>query len=316
MIPQLDNLELQRIRREELPALAQWDKRGLFPAVDENGEAFARRLETLREKLGEWEEILRSKGECALDGLVLKQSQAIPARILEEAGRRTRSLYGFQCDWVPGFFQTPGMGWLFGGCTYSWPPDLFTVFIINERLREKKRTFLFSREELMAHELCHVARAGLNAQTFEEHFAYQTSKSPFRRAWGGIMHSQGDSFLFLGACLLLLLGQFLLPCCAPRLPLFLNWLPLLLATFFLAGRHCRTRTLFSKALTTLAQCCHGDLQKARILLFHATDQEIRTLAAIPHDAAPDLLAQWARAQLRWKIACFRTGLPTSGQDSL
>ncbi len=306
MIPSLENLDLSPIRQEELPALAQWDKRGLFPGVDEDGEAFAQRLKTLRDKLETWEKELRSKGEGSLEGLVVKPSQAIPSPILEEAGRRTRNLYGFQCDWVPGFFQTPSMGWLFGGCTYAWPPDLFTVFIVNERLRTQKRTFLFSREELMAHELCHVARTGLNAQRFEEHFAYQTSHSSFRRAWGGMMHSQKDSFLFLAACLLLLLGQFLLPYAAPQLPLLLNWIPLLLITLFLAGRHCRTRTLFSQALNNLTDCCHGDRHKARILLFHATDQEILTLANTPKDKIPPLLDQWTQTQLRWKIACFRT----------
>ncbi len=308
MIPRLDNPERQRLRQEDLPTLTQWDKCGLFPAVDEDGAAFAQRLETLREKREECETGLREVGECTLDGLTLKQTQAIPRNVLEEAGHRTRALYGFQCDWVPGFFQTPAMGWLFGGCTYSWPPDLFTVFIVNERLRERRRTFLFSREELMAHELCHVARAGLNSQCFEEHFAYQTSHSAFRRAWGGIMHSQGDSYLFLGSCLLLLLGQFALPYCAPNLPLFLNWLPLLLTALFLILRHCHTRATFAKALRTLTQVCEGDAQKARILLFHATDQEIRSLAKAPASTAHELLAQWANAQLRWKIAGFRTGI--------
>ena len=301
----LDTLDLQRLRREELPALAQWDRRGLFPAPGENGEAFAQRLLRLQERLRECHGSLKEKGLYSLEGLSLKREAQVPPALLEEAGERTRRLYGFQGDWVPAFFLTPGMGWLFGGCTYSWPPDPFAVFIINERLRDRKRSFLYCREEILAHELCHVARGGLDSQRFEEHFAYQTSHSAFRRNWGGIMHSQTDSFLFLGACLLLLLGQFTLPLLAPQLPLSLNLAPHPSNPTPPAPPHPHTTKTFQKALDALAHCCGEDRQKARILLFHATDTEIHALARAQDPAL--LLDKWRQKCLRWKVACYRTG---------
>ena len=82
----LDTLDLQRLRREELPALAQWDRRGLFPAPGENGEAFAQRLLRLQERLRECHGSLKEKGLYSLEGLSLKREAQVPPALLEEAG--------------------------------------------------------------------------------------------------------------------------------------------------------------------------------------------------------------------------------------
>lgn len=306
----LDEKTLQRIRQEDLDALADLDRRGLTPAPGEDGTAFAARLQRLSERLSRWEENLRTAGCTSLEGMTLTRGDTIPPELFSAPGKRTRGLYGFQCDWVPGYFCTPSHGWLFGGCTFSEPPDLFTVFIVSQRLRTKKRHLFYNREEILSHELCHVARAGLQAMEFEEHFAYQTSTGAFRRNWGGAMHSQWDSFLFLALCVLLPLGQLLLPRFAPALPLWPAWIPLLAACAFFILRHLRLRRHFRKALDLLRRrACHGDEQKARILLFHATDPEIHTLASLceKNDEEArfhDVLADFQK-DLRWKIALHR-----------
>ncbi len=306
----LDEKVLQRIRQEDLDTLVDLDRRGLTPAPNEDAAAFAARLQRLAERLSQWEDALRTAGKASLEGMTVRREDAIAAEVLAGSGKRTRGLYGFQCDWVPGYFCSPAHSWLFGGCTFSAPPDLFTVFIISQKLRAKKRHLFYDRDEILSHELCHVARTGLQATEFEEHFAYQTSTGAFRRNWGGIMHSQWDSFLFLALCLLLPIGQLALPQFAPSLPLWLNWIPLLAALAFFVLRHLRSRRHFQRALLTLQKYAgNGDEQKARILLFHATDQEIHSLAKISprHDEDTgfhkvlDALPQ----DLRWKIARHR-----------
>jgi hypothetical protein len=306
----LDEKVLQRIRQEDLDTLVDLDRRGLTPAPNEDGDAFAARLQRLAERLSQWEDDLRTAGRTSLEGITLKREDAIPAELLAASGKRTKGLYGFQCDWVPGYFCSPSHSWLFGGCTFSAPPDLFTVFIISQKLRTKKRHLFYDRDEILSHELCHVARTGLQATEFEEHFAYQTSTGAFRRNWGGIMHSQWDSFLFLALCLLLPIGQLVLPQFAPSLPLWLNWIPLLAALAFFVLRHLRSRRHFQKALQTLQKyACHGDEQKARILLFHATDQEIHALAKLYGKANGETLFHQTldafRKDLRWKVALHR-----------
>ena len=307
----LDEKVLQRIRQEDLDTLVDLDRRGLTPAPNEDGDAFAARLQRLAERLSQWEDDLRTAGRTSLEGITLKREDAIPAELLAASGKRTKGLYGFQCDWVPGYFCSPSHSWLFGGCTFSAPPDLFTVFIISQKLRTKKRHLFYDRDEILSHELCHVARTGLQATEFEEHFAYQTSTGAFRRNWGGIMHSQWDSFLFLALCLLLPIGQLVLPQFAPSLPLWLNWIPLLAALAFFVLRHLRSRRHFQKALQTLQKyACHGDEQKARILLFHATDQEIHVLAKLYGKANGETLFHQTLdsfpKDLRWKVAFHRT----------
>ncbi len=42
------------------------------------------------------------------------------------------------------------------------------------------------RQELLAHELCHIARIALDSTLYEETFAYQVSPSPLRRLWDAI----------------------------------------------------------------------------------------------------------------------------------
>ena len=306
----LDEKVLQRIRQEDLDTLVDLDRRGLTPAPNEDGNAFAARLQRLAERLSQWEDALRTADSTSLEGMTLKREDAIPAELLAASGKRTKGLYGFQCDWVPGYFCSPAHSWLFGGCTFSAPPDLFTVFIISQKLRTKKRHLFYDRDEILSHELCHVARTGLQATEFEEHFAYQTSTGAFRRNWGGIMHSQWDSFLFLALCLLLPIGQLVLPQLAPSLPLWLNWIPLLAALAFFVLRHLRSRRHFQRALQTLQKyACHGDEQKARILLFHATDQEIHALAKLYGKAnGESLFHQTLDAfpkDLRWKVALHR-----------
>jgi hypothetical protein len=307
----LDEKVLQRIRQEDLDTLVDLDRRGLTPAPNEDADAFAARLQRLAERLSQWEDDLRTAGRTSLEGITLKREDAIPAELLAASGKRTKGLYGFQCDWVPGYFCSPSHSWLFGGCTFSAPPDLFTVFIISQKLRTKKRHLFYDRDEILSHELCHVARTGLQATEFEEHFAYQTSTGAFRRNWGGIMHSQWDSFLFLALCLLLPIGQLVLPQFAPSLPLWLNWIPLLAALAFFVLRHLRSRRHFQKALQTLQKyACHGDEQKARILLFHATDQEIHVLAKLYGKANGETLFHQTLdsfpKDLRWKVAFHRT----------
>ncbi len=306
----LEEKTLQRIRQEDLDTLADLDRRGLTPAPGEDGNAFAARLQRLSERLSRWEEDLRVAGRTSLEGMTLKRGDAIPPELFAAPGKRTKGLYGFQCDWVPGYFCSPSHGWLFGGCTFSAPPDLFTVFIVSQRLRAKKRHLFYDRDEILSHELCHVARAGLQATEFEEHFAYQTSTGAFRRNWGGIMQSQRDSFLFLILCVLLPIGQFLLPHFAPALPLWLSWIPLLAALAFFILRHLRIRRHFRKALKILQKlACHDDGQKARILLFHATDREIHDLARLSgkNDGETRFHKTLASFQkdLRWKIALHR-----------
>ena len=295
--------EIQKVREGEMKTLCDLDANGLSPAVGEGAEEFSKRLENLRKRLQEFDRQLSSQNEVSFDGLLAKRQDRIPRNLFDEPRKQTRQLYDFDCDWVPGFFCNPRFSWLFGGCTYSYPPDFFTVFIIGERLRRRKKYLCYDRDEIFAHELCHVARAGLNSMEFEELFAYQTARSPFRRFLGGIMHSQQDTLIFLLACLFLVVAQVILPRFAAVLPSWLGWLGFGVVMLFFLLRHMRSYGIYQRALRNLEMCCSGHTENARGLLFHATDKEIHQLAST--DSPRTLLEQYSASELRWKIACRR-----------
>lgn len=300
----LTSNDIEKARQGDLKILCDLDERGLSPATGENEEDFAKRLEALRCSLIDMERKLSTEGQATVDTLKLKSQDRIISSYYAAPQRQTSELYGFKCDWVPGFFTDPAFSWLFGGCTYSYPPDFFTVFIIGNKLRKKKKFLCYDRNEILAHELCHVARAGLNSTEFEEHFAYQTSSSAFRRAFGGIMHSQGDTLIFLCACAILIAAQVLLPIYAPTLPPGLGWLVFGAVILFLVLRHLHTTRIYNIALRKLnIDFFDRDNATARMLLFHATDQEIRRIAKAK--SPRELLQELAQKELRWKIALER-----------
>ncbi|MCQ2396274.1 MAG: hypothetical protein MJ106_01070 [Lentisphaeria bacterium] len=301
----ISTTDIERARSGDMDTLRKLDSRGLSPAVGEDADAFATRLEALRTSLSNMEHRLSTDGQTAIDTLELHAKDRISPALYSTPHEQTTELYGFKCDWVPGFFTDPTFSWLFGGCTYSYPPDFFTVFIIGNKLRKKTKFLCYDRNEILAHELCHVARAGLNSIEYEEHFAYQTARTAFRRAFGGIMHSQMDSMLFLFACIVLVAAQILLPIFAPDTPFrWIGWIFFAAVMLFFVLRHLNSTRIFNKARRKLNETFRGgNGLDARMILFHATDAETREIANA--NSTRKLLDDYAQKDLRWKIALSR-----------
>ena len=281
-----------------MEALLALDKRGLFPAPGEDAPAFAARLEDLNVRLQEMENQLKQTGSYTVEDVTVGRDARIPASIFSEAAAKTGKLYGFQCDWVPGFFINPSFSGLFGGCAFSFYPDFFSLFIIRSSFRKKKNWLWYRREELLAHELCHVARAGLLSNDFEELFAYQTAATAFRRITGGIFRAQKDVFLFLGVTLLQLLAQIVRVFYCPSLPSWPFWSLLAAVFVFLVLRLARDTAHFRKARRRLAEI-YGGADNAGIVIFHAADREIREIARTGN--LPELLKKYESEELRWKM---------------
>jgi hypothetical protein len=280
-------------------ALAELDRRGFIPAETEDFADFAERLKRCRERAAEFEQSMT--GESATfqipeDGLTLHQADRIPAELFIGAGTVTEELYGFSIDWVPGFFKDCGL--LFGGGAYSFPPDFFSIFIINESFATQERWLIYGRQELLAHELCHVARSGFASPACEELHAYQTAKTGFRRRFGGIVHRERDSYLFLGTALVLLLGQFVRVFALPAMPIWPFWIPFILCSVFLLWRHLGLLQRYDRAGTILETACLPG--KSRHIRFRCTDAEIFELAGLATADLPAWLA--ARPDTpRWRV---------------
>ncbi|MBP5671876.1 MAG: hypothetical protein J6X49_05765 [Victivallales bacterium] len=288
---------LQRAESANLDTLVDYDANGLILGADETAADFAKRLRIFHDNAQKLEDALQNNGKYDAEGIVVTPDDRIPQTLFKKIADHNWKLYRFHIDWVPGFFIDPSFSLLFGGCAFCSYPDFFTMFIIRRSFKTQERWLIYNRDELLAHELCHVARIALLSEEFEETFAYQTSGSPFRRLIGGIFRKQTDSFLFLGVTFILLIGQILRTQWLQTMPIWPFWSLVGLVFAWLVVRH-----IFHCHRLNLAKCHIAELfgeENALPVLFRCTDNELRRFASMP----PRQLKTWIFEQtsLRWQV---------------
>ncbi len=290
--------QLRLAAQENLSVLAALDTRGLFPALDETAPQFAQRLQKLAEHLEKIDDAVKNNGTWEQESFSFPPGSHIAAKYYAPPAEITQKRYQFSIDWVPGFFVNPTGSWLFGGCAFCDWQKPAVLFIIRRSFQKKERWLFYHRNELLAHELCHIARMPLDSLTFEETFAYQTSPKWLRRTIGGVFYRQWDSLLFLFSALALLLGQCLRLFFIPALPLWPFLIPFPAVVLWLALRYASLRNTLSRAKEKLAALFKDN---APAVLFRCTDNEIAEIAAC------DDLQGWLKQQssLRWKIILSR-----------
>ncbi len=282
----------------DLGALVELDRHGFLLGGSETAVELAERLRGFRERLLDMERELAGQGRWRIEDVTLAAADRIPQALFKPLEEVTRRHYGFAIDWVPGFYVDPSYGWLFGGCAYYFHPDFFALFIIRKSFASKERWLIYDRSELLAHELCHVARTALHSEVFEEEFAYRTSSSGFRRQIGGIFQSPRDSYLLLGSTFLLLFAQLVQSLFLPALWIWPFWAIVLAVVAGLVGKGRKLRGTMAKALRNLEGVVAG--QQAAALLFRCTDEEILTIAGLA-DAAQVTAWLQSRTGWRWKV---------------
>jgi hypothetical protein len=295
----LSNEQIAAARAGDPVALAELDACGLLVGADETAAEYATRLESLEANLGNLEAALKDSGVYEIEDVRLEPATRVPARLFDEPNAKTKGLYGFAMRWVPGFYIKPLFSWLFAGCAYYFFPDFLAFFIVHKAFLSREKWLIYHRDELLAHEMCHVARVGLFSVAYEEHMAYRTSTSRFRRNWGGVFHSTRDSLGILTVVGLLLVSTVLAPVVG------VLWLPtpFWIATFGFAaglvGRHAWYRSRLARAARNLAAC---GVALPDSVLFRCTDAEIRALGGFGDaDDVRAWLAERVGGELRWRV---------------
>lgn len=285
--------------RGELEALVQLDASGLLIGVDEEASDYAERLRCLRRNIGRMDDELGRTGVFTVEGVSVQADSRIPEAVFAEARAETERLYGFQIDWVPGFFINPQYSLLFGGCAFYFYPDFFALFIIRRAFARRERWLIYSRRELLAHELCHVARIALGSRVYEELFAYQTATSAFRRFSGSIFRSQAEALALLGSTLALLAAQMVQTLVWSAWPVWPFWGLVVGVGLWLMLHLARLQRRFEAALRAAEWLAPG---QARAMLFRCTDDEIDDLACLDAPAAAQSwLAARGEASCRWRV---------------
>ena len=300
---------LQQAASGNIDTLAAYDASGLLLGADESAADFAKRIRLFQTNRQKLEDALQKDGKYDAEGIIVTPNDRIPNSLFAKIADHTKRLYRFEIDWVPGFFIDPSFSLLFGGCAFCSYPDFFTMFIIRRSFKTQEKWLIYNRDELLAHELCHVARIALLSEEFEETFAYQTSASSFRKLIGGIFRKQTDSFLFLGVTFVLLFAQILRTQWLHTMPIWPFWSLVGLVFTWLLIRHafhCRRLGIAQRHIAELF-----GKENALPVLFRCTDEELHRFAA----KSPNDLKTWILEQnsLRWQV--IRKRFPLRGAES-
>ena len=285
------------------------DSHGLIAAPGETLESFSARIDELLRMRARFDLCPGGRPDSVFleteVGFKIGSAEPIDAAIIAEPAEKTVRLFGFRADWVPAFFPSRGLGLLWGGCTVITDSG-FPVFFLRRGFRDKPKWFIYRRDELLAHELCHAVRGCMGDETYEEHFAYMTSDSAFRRWTGNCFRREWDAIAFLIPVVLLLVAQIVVYAGLLNMPLWPFWIAALAFPAFLIARNIPERRIFFAARSKLGKNGFSNPDAA---LFRMTADEIRTLARIPDDRIGSYLQERSGAELRWQILTQRFHTP-------
>jgi hypothetical protein len=304
--------QIEQLTPERLDLLAQLDEAGLFLEPAETFEMFYERLKRLRHSFADINDQLDSEtGFAPFYDLKFSRNDLISDEVMDEAAEISNTLYAFKINWVPGFFLSTNLGMLWGGCAISVPEEDFSLFLIRKSFRSRKKWFIYRRDELLAHELCHIARAPLHDYRFEEHFAYQTSFSRLRRYMGNCFIYRYDAIWFLLPVLFLLAIQILITAGLINLPIMPFWFMAGTYPLWLFIRNQRSRNILHRAKRKLARICNYP----NAVLFRCTATEIAEFANAPTDnLIKELWLRNCENELRWRVIDYRFN--SESQDSI
>lgn len=295
---------LETIRENDLDALAALDAGGLLVAPGEDFASYLQRVSGLLAFGEKVEQELAQQGTFELEkGFELPAGKRIPPEVIDEAAAVTGPLYAVSVRWVPGFFLSRSLGLLWGGCSFTDRESDLNVFVIRGSFAERKRWFIYRRDELTAHELCHAARSVLRDETYEEYFAYQTSPFRGRRYLGACFRTRFDALFFLGPILLLLAAEFGRTFFNGNYPIWPFWIFAGIYPVFLLVRNQFERHRLSRATTLLKQ---AGIRNPEAVLFRSVAAEIRRFARM--DSGHEVKAcidELAERELRWRLIKYR-----------
>lgn len=296
-------------------ALAELDSLGFLLKPDEDAGTFVGRIRAMHSRFLDFLE--KTSGGTSYEiyhNIFISEQERISDEIIEEASLTTVALYGFSIQWVPGYFVSRGLGWLWGGCALSDDePDTVPVFIIRKRFQTVRKWFVYTRDELLSHELCHAARAPLHDRMLEEHFAYAGSYSRLRRYMGNCFQTDRDAILFILPVLLLLLVQVLINVFYVPLPSWPFWILAFAWPVYLLIRNARQRKRYFTAEKIVRAC---GFPNPGAFLFRCTSPEIESIAGKTPGEFEEFLKEKAASELRMRIMLkrFRKGENENADD--
>ncbi len=223
--------------------LLAFNKQGFIPGPQESTVEFLERIAEMQS--------CRDSGET------------VPPSHLHWVRERVEGLYGFEPSSIAVTYSNHQLApWQGAAC---WIDESgISRLQLREGFRKGRYLGLYGRDEVIAHEAIHAARAAFNEPRFEEVFAYSSSLKKWRSIVGPLLQRPFEAWVVIGC----VLGS-------------LAWEPLGAIAWILMGlgfmRLVRTRLCLRRAAKCLMQRL-GDAKKVRSVLFRMTDAEIEKLS--------------------------------------
>jgi hypothetical protein len=202
--------------------------------------------------------------------------------------------FGVFPTWIEVVYKDEGLFFWEGGCMWyseekNEPP---TIQLRSHFITKKRLYFLYSKEEILAHEALHAIRASLGSHRFEEHFAYLTSTSQFRRFLGPLFTEPKEARYLLITSLL----SFFTCLVSPVLSLLMVGI----VFFALFGRLIRNWHLFFSCKRKLSFFT----DKPLALMLRLTDEEILFFATHNKEQCRDWIQAQKKQNFRWQSLFF------------
>lgn len=280
--------------------LLNYNSLGLIPGPSESLIEFATRASyclTLKDQLSK-----------DIHTLLNCETTSPPPLSPEDGFLKAQHLYDISPDWIPIFFSNYQLTPWHGGCAWIFQhtdnSPTATFLQLRKSLEHKNRYLgVYSKEELVAHELAHIGRMMFEEPRFEEILAYATSPSKFRRWLGPILESSKESVFFVVIlAMILLIDAFLIVFSLHQIYLSAMWLKLIPIGMIIWSllRLKRKHETFNHCLENLSNCLHSKA-KAYHVIYRLQDSEISLFSSICPPEIRKYAAKRAKDSLRWRI---------------
>lgn len=277
--------------------LLHFNQQGIIPGPTESEESFLKRTDYCLQL-----QALCYKGDI-FPGC---ESGSDSAAWLSTAHQITKPLFDIEPTWLPVAFSNYGLHPWHAGCAWIFQ-ELDTtptgaIMQLRTTFKHKDKYLgLYSRDELIAHEMSHVGRMMYTEPKFEEVLAYRTSHSCFRRWLGPIVQKSWESLVFMSLMIFLLLFDLFLIVSGEMetFPILLGakLLPVILIAAVMV-RNSINQHIFQDCLVKLTTIC-SDQQIANAIIYRLTDKEIILFSK----STPEQILSYAQSQtsLRWRL---------------
>ncbi len=302
MKPNLPTLEkIEQFNNDSLDELIELDKKGILVGCKEDIESFKKRLLSIVAEIDELENKLKNNNEAEVfTDYICKSKDLITYEYIKKLSSKTEEKYSFAVDWVPGFYNSKGLGLFGGGCSIT-SENGFCIIILRKQFQKRPKWLLYTADEIIVHELTHTARSPINDSKLEEFFAYSLSPSSLRRYLGNCFKSSYDLILLLAPILLLLCMEILIIMGYENIPIYIFWIIIFIYPVIALFKNAFSRKLFFKAKINLIKQMNLTLKNAESILFRCSYDEIKELSKKNDKKS---IAEWIndkQAELRWKV---------------